>query len=85
MVHVTKKVMLELKGESGDGRAGLTQGPLDCRALRLAALCSSGFQSFNCAAGSGSGLCALAQACSQPDNVNPVASLDVCKFTEASY
>ena len=49
----------------------------------LAALCSSGSPSFNCAAGSGSGLCALAETCIQTNSVIPVAVVDVCKFTEA--
>ena len=82
MVHVTKTVMLELEGEGGDCRyatAELTQGPSVSEAYMLAALCSSGFQSFICAAGSESGLCALAVPRSQPDSLDPVASL-VCVY-----
>ena len=78
MVHVTKMVMLELEGEGGDGRyatAELTQGPLVSGAYMPAALCLSGFQSFICAAGSESGLCALAVPRSQPVSLDPIANL----------
>ena len=78
MVHVTKTVMFELEGEGGDGRyatARLTQGPLVSGAHMLAALCLSGFQSFICAAGSESGLYALAVPRTQPDSLDPVANL----------